>query len=220
MQTIADDDPRRAYLETVPGYVDKRNAFNASQQAYADKYLVYKPAQLPCLPEYNALPFEIANAVQEFLDNIGLFDDDEAAAAVDELEGDGLHPGEEQDRSRHEYSADHLISKHDLAILVAAIAPAKRRKLGYPDSALSPPDKHRILDTLAKILLQQPLTIPLAKVCKPILLDLASRWLLLLGYDSHTYRRDAVANPASKEIYFNALVAIVRLMPCFPNLYP
>ena len=217
-------EPRRAYLETVPGYVDKRDAFNALQQAYADKYLVYKPAPLPCLPEYNALPFEIANAVQEFLDNIGLFDDD-GAAALDGLytaasEGGNLHPGEEQDRSRHEYSADHLISKHDLATLVRAIAPAKRRKLGCPDSALSPPDKHRILDTLAKILLQQPLTIPLAKVCKPVLLDLASRWLLLLGYDGHAYRQDAVANPASKEIYFNALVAIVRLMPCFPNLYP
>ena len=186
--------------------------------------MVYKPAPLPCLPEYNALPFEIANAVQEFLDNIGLFDGGDNASeglytAASEG-GDILHPGEEQDRSRHEYSADHVISKHDLAILIAAIAPAKRRKLGYPDSALSPPDKHRILDTLAKILLQQPLTIPLAKVCKPILLDLASRWLLLLGYDGRAYRKDAVANPASKEIYFNALVAVVRLMPCFPNLYP
>ena len=174
------------------------------------------PPKKPLLPLKDAvkaldeqLPFDIAVGILHFLSEIGLW-------AVDQ--GDVV----QERTSALRITRTDFISSTDLALLCSVLPTLIKPQFlaGLPrplDSIDSPTQiKSRLLDTIARLALEPAFTFVIAKAFGRILLDLAGRWLLLLGFGRKTFTVPLV----EKQTVFAVLTAIARLLNLYPPLYP
>jgi len=78
--------------------------------------------------------------------------------------------------------------------------------------------KARLLDTLARLALHPALTHLIFNVFGRVHLDLASRWLILLGHDGIAFGDSATTT--DKETFMAVLTAFARLLRDYTSLYP
>lgn len=156
------------------------------------------------------MPFDLVSGIADFLYQVGAFR---------ELQDDEMDSREEGDQDTT-YSEDVLIDAVDLDLLASVLPPRLASKLGRSPTYVSPNDdstlKASILNTLSRLALSPPLTIPIARSFRPVFVDIASRWLLLLGFNGTGFE----AGRASTNTLVLVLCALARTLPEFPQTYP
>lgn len=155
------------------------------------------------------LPFDIVLGIVTFLDKLGLFANPQETHIED---------------TPYITKLNDVIQLEDLALLCSVLPASKREpvhgrlpalpNVGDSESQL----KARLLDTLARLALHPALTHLIFNVFGRIHLDLASRWLILLGHDGVAFADSALA--ADKETFMAVLTAFARLLKDYSSLYP
>lgn len=193
----------------------------AEYQVYLEERKPKTPAQrtehldsLP-LPELvklldDQLPFDLVIGITDFLQELGAFIEPERAERQDNTEED----------AQTRYVEESLIDAADLDLLASVLPPALASKLARSPHIATNVDpsalRISLLNTLARLALSPPLTIPIARSFRPIFIDLASRWLLLLGFNGTGFQ----ASHANTTTFVRVLAALARTLPEFPQLYP
>lgn len=156
------------------------------------------------------LPFDLVSGIVNLLYDLGAFNVAPAGEAQ----------SSEQNEQSVAYSEEVLMEEADLDILASVLPASLASKLGRSPTSNSHDDpstiKASLLNTLARLSLSPFLTVPIARSFRPIFVDLASRWLLLLGFNGHTFETSH-ANPNTLVL---VLAALARTLPEFPQLYP
>ena len=202
----------------ISAYLESREDFRNMQAVYAQKKAQEQPLRAPRLSLDEAvkafdtqLPFDLAVGVADFLGELGLWGHNE----------DDARPG----RAVKKSTVDDLISLKDLALMKSAL-PAGKQQILYGLSRSFNTDnesdgtlkqlKALLLDTLARLALKPELLYPVVHNFSPLLLDLAGRWLLLLGFDGKTF------DPAhrDKQTFLAVLATISRLLVDYSSMYP
>lgn len=154
------------------------------------------------------MPVDIAECIRNFLLELGLFDLEDQKISTNDTE--------------EQYELDESLSSEDLAILFS-IYPSevlRRRNLPLLDLPSYGSSQHKklLLDTIARLSLNPLFTPRLFHHFQKIHLDLASRWLYLLGFDGLGYASSA--QHSERSLLVAVLTAFARQLGEFPALYP
>lgn len=193
--------------------------------------------------------FDLSSAVVSLLSKLGFYAHDQAeeglaGAPASSLQHEQLsHRAEEspqqQQQQQHVYQEDdekvvqsfssEELSLEDVATLLSAIPTSSRpsqlaavvARLGYSTTLIDNPSQHRarVLDVLAKLALRPALTILIARICDKIVLDLAARWMLMLGFEGKQFQQSE-STTTTTPLVLQTLTALARLLPNYPSLYP
>lgn len=210
---------RRDYLETQPEFVEKRaqvEAQLAEDKAIQDARPSHKlPYRQPAQSLQNQLPFDLVAAIEQFLFELGIFEEHNQGQQAPLVNG-------AEDRTPYETWTDQVVTQDELALLLAVIPNDHKAKFGLSGDAFVGDDadlKTRLLDLLARLILHPALTFPIARCFEPIVIDLGARWLFALGFDS-SGGATAAASTVSPRLIFDVLTACSRLLEACPALYP
>lgn len=207
----------RAYLESREDFQQAKSDYQVYLEERKPKTPAQRTEHLNDLPLHELvkvldeqLPFDLVVGITDFLQELGAFNE-----ALD-VELPGLTEGPPQTIITEEI----LIAEADLDLLASVLPPALASKLSRSplNRAHEEPSalKASLLNTLARLALSPPLTIPISRSFRPIFVDLASRWLLLLGFTGTGFE----AGHASTNTFVRILAALARTLPEFPHLYP
>lgn len=159
--------------------------------------------------------FDIASGVTRFLQEIG-------ATLADKEQNIGTsYQSTSRDVAVTSYE-NTSIAAEDAALLFSVLATERRdtssrSAFGHADDNVKQ-RKARILDTVARLALNPALTFCVARTFKPILLDIAFRWLNIIGHTGREYGLDARTIQTS--VLLDAINAFARLLPVCEPLYP
>lgn len=118
-----------------------------------------------------------------------------------------------------------LIPSPDLAILLAAVPP-KLRPTDLPfaisEPQSSPQARQQLLDTVARLALEPPLTLEVMRRFRPINPHLWGRWLEMLGLDAAGEWRaqDSIEVDGERNAVEKVFTAMVSILPVFENVFP
>ena len=188
--------------QEIPAYVPSPSSdFNIEEA-------VKKLDELPAL--------DIAQGIEDFFREIGIVKDSNAG---------NEEPSDLLGNADIKITWDEtLLPQQDLELLASALPnrellaiPTARYTSGSQDTPQQ--YKARILDTLARLALNPALTLPIARIFNRIIVDIAARWLLLLGFDGQQYQSGNTGHEAKAQL-LAVLAAFARLLKRFPHIYP
>lgn len=207
----------RAWLEAREDFQEVKARYEALLESKKPKTASQRTEELDKLPLSELVkildeqpPFDLVSGITDFLRELGAFneplnDDDQGSEQNDKITG---------------FSEEVLVDAPDMDLLASVLPPVLASKLGRSPTSTSHSDisipKGSILNTLARLSLSPPLTIIIARSFRPLFVDLASRWLLLLGFNGTKFE----ASHASTGTLVLVLAALGRTLPEFPQLYP
>lgn len=168
------------------------------------------------LQQYNEQPpFDLVAGIVHFFRALGAFDEEEL-----EEETDMQHTSSvEADTDGTEVT---LIEEQDLDLLLSVLPTDIAAKLGRSrppvdfNTANTHDFKASLLNTLSRLALNTPLTVIIARVFRPIFINLAARWLSLLNFTGTGFAVD----DESKSTLVLVLTALARTLPEMHQLYP
>lgn len=162
--------------------------------------------------------FDISQAVKDFLVQLGLFHQSQEDEQLQE----------DADHDTVQVSWEAVVSNEDLQLLASVLQDHDLNQLAIPidraSFASTSQDtlkqwKARLLDTIARLALHPALTLPIAQIFSRIMVDIAARWLLLLGFDGEAFSASCT-DEVSKSQLVSVLAASGRLLKRFPHIYP
>ena len=167
------------------------------------------PTTAPC-----ALAFDLGKATFSVLQHAGLFNTTESsqllahAPAYSTLAWRPLIP-----------TSDALTL---LAAVPAALVPVGRVPFAIPPARPTNEARQLLLDTVARLALEQSLTLEVMRRFRPLNAHLWGRWLEMLGLDAAGEWRahDSIEAEGEREAVEKVLRAMVEVLPVFENVFP
>lgn len=130
-----------------------------------------------------------------------------------------------EDPAHHRSVLDDALLPRDLLLLASVLPEEIQRRILTPDEidslrqgSSSDNVKVDLLNCLARLALQPVFTFLVVESFQPIHMDIVSRWLLVLGHDGRNFTQESAKVDSRKVL--QALIAIARLLPSYPTLYP